>query len=273
MINKINTKLIKKKFLKAKPFNYVIIDSFWSKKNANLIHKEINKFTLNNTNAHYDNAIEKKLVCNHYDKFDLNLYNAFCFLNSSYFLQIIKNITGIKEVVPDVGLHGGGLHIHPSGGKLNVHKDYSIHPKLKMERRLNLIIYMTKNWKSKWGGELQLWSHDKKKNQPLKLEQNILNKFNRAILFDTTQNSWHGLPNKIKMPKPLSDGLVEYSDGTLASEEQMAKDVTTFLMWTAEPHLETRHKIGFKAIVYLIILTILVYFSMKKIWSRVESEV
>jgi len=57
--------------------------------------------------------------------------------------------------------------------------------------------------------------------------------------------------NKIKMPKPLSDGLVEYSDGTLASEEQMAKDVTTFLMWTAEPHLETRHKIGFKAIVFL----------------------
>lgn len=203
MINKINTKLIKKKFLKAKPFNHVVIDSFWNKKNANLLHKEINKFTINNTNAHYDNAIEKKLVCNHYDKFDLNLYNAFCFLNSSYFLQIIKKITGIKEIVPDIGLHGGGLHIHPSGGKLNVHKDYSIHPKLKMERRLNLIVYMTKNWKSKWGGELELWSHDKKKNQPLKLEHKILNKFNRAILFDTTQNSWHGLPNKIKMPNGI----------------------------------------------------------------------
>jgi ubiquinol-cytochrome c reductase cytochrome c1 subunit len=53
----------------------------------------------------------------------------------------------------------------------------------------------------------------------------------------------------------------------------MAKDVTTFLMWTAEPHLEARHKMGFKAILYLIILTILVYFSMKKIWSRIESEV
>ena len=79
--------------------------------------------------------------------------------------------------------------------------------------------------------------------------------------------------NKIKMAKPLSDGLVEYSDGTIASEAQMAKDVTTFLMWAAEPHLETRHQMGFKVIVYLIILTILVYFSMKKIWSRVESEV
>ena len=79
--------------------------------------------------------------------------------------------------------------------------------------------------------------------------------------------------NKIKMSNPLSDGLIEYSDGTNATVEQMSKDVTTFLMWTAEPHLETRHQMGFKAIVYLIILTILVYFSMKRIWSRVETKV
>ena len=79
--------------------------------------------------------------------------------------------------------------------------------------------------------------------------------------------------NNIKMSQPLYDGLVEYSDGTEATEEQMAKDVATFLMWAAEPHLEARHKMGFRAIIYLIILTILVYFSMKKIWSRIESEV
>ena len=79
--------------------------------------------------------------------------------------------------------------------------------------------------------------------------------------------------NKIKMANPLTDGLVEYADGTNASVEQMSKDVTTFLMWTAEPHLEARHRMGFKAVVYLIILTILVYFSMKRIWSRIETEV
>ncbi len=79
--------------------------------------------------------------------------------------------------------------------------------------------------------------------------------------------------NKIKMSAPLSDGLVEYSDGTEATKEQMAKDITTFLMWSAEPHLETRHKTGFRVIVYLIILTILVYLTMKKIWSRVETKV
>ena len=77
---------------------------------------------------------------------------------------------------------------------------------------------------------------------------------------------------KIKMSNPLSEGIVEYSDGTTASVDQMAKDVTTFLTWAAEPHLEARHKTGVKVIIYLIILSILVYFSMKRLWSRVDSE-
>ena len=79
--------------------------------------------------------------------------------------------------------------------------------------------------------------------------------------------------NKIKMSNPLDDGIVEYNDGTQATIDQMSKDVVTFLAWAAEPHLETRHRIGFKAIIYLIILSILVYFSMKRIWSRIEPKV
>ena len=75
------------------------------------------------------------------------------------------------------------------------------------------------------------------------------------------------------MASPLSDGLLEYADGTDATQKQMAKDVVTFLMWTAEPHLESRHKIGFKVIIYLLILTILVYLSMKRIWSRIETKI
>ena len=76
--------------------------------------------------------------------------------------------------------------------------------------------------------------------------------------------------NKIKMANQLSDGLVEYGDGTNATVEQMSKDVNNLLMWAAEPHLESRHQI---IIIYLIILTVLVYFSMKRIWSRIETEV
>jgi len=75
------------------------------------------------------------------------------------------------------------------------------------------------------------------------------------------------------MPKPLNDGSVEYSDGTKATVSQMAQDVTAFMTWAAEPHLEKRKRIGFKTILYLLIFSILVFFSMKKIWSRVESKV
>jgi len=78
--------------------------------------------------------------------------------------------------------------------------------------------------------------------------------------------------NKIKMSAPLADGLVEYSDGTQSTTAQMAKDVTTFLVWVAEPHLESQHRVGFKAIIYLIILLTLVYMSKQKVWSRFSSK-
>ena len=78
--------------------------------------------------------------------------------------------------------------------------------------------------------------------------------------------------NKIKMSEPLSDGIIEYTDGTDSSKEQLAKDVTAFLVWASEPHLESQHRIGFKTIVYLIVLIMLVYMSKQKVWSRFNSK-
>jgi len=92
------------------------------------------------------------------------------------------------------------------------------------------------------------------------------------VLDDGVYYNKYMIGNKIKMSAPLSEDIVEYSDGTNATVDQMAKDVTTFLSWTAEPELEERHKTGVKVIIYLILLTILVYLSMKKIWSRIDSE-
>ena len=79
--------------------------------------------------------------------------------------------------------------------------------------------------------------------------------------------------NKIKMAEPIIDGLVEYSDGTEATKAQMAKEVTAFLVWASEPHLEAQHKMGFKSIIYLIILITLVYMSKQRVWSRFGSKV
>ena len=78
---------------------------------------------------------------------------------------------------------------------------------------------------------------------------------------------------KLKCLRHYQKSIVEYTDGTKASVDQMAKDVTTFLSWSAEPELEERHKTGIKVIIYLILLTTLVYLSMKKIWSRIDPEV
>ena len=78
--------------------------------------------------------------------------------------------------------------------------------------------------------------------------------------------------NKIMMSEPILDGIVEYSDGTEATKEQIAKDVTNFLVWASEPHLEAQHRMGFKTIIYLIILISLVYMSKQKVWSRFDSK-
>jgi len=79
--------------------------------------------------------------------------------------------------------------------------------------------------------------------------------------------------NKIKMSEPISDGMVEYTDGTKSTKAQLAKDVTTFLVWASEPHLESQHRMGFKVIIYLIILITLVYLSKKKVWARFDSPI
>ncbi len=93
------------------------------------------------------------------------------------------------------------------------------------------------------------------------------------ILDDGVYYNKYMIGNKIKMSSPLSEGIVEYTDGTASSVDQMAKDVTTFLSWAAEPELEERHRTGVKVIIYLILLTILVYLSMKKIWSRIDPKI
>ena len=74
------------------------------------------------------------------------------------------------------------------------------------------------------------------------------------------------------MAEPISDGVVEYADGTEASKAQIAKDVTAFLVWAADPHLEARHKMGFKVFFFLIVLLTLVYLSKQNVWSRFGSK-
>ena len=76
---------------------------------------------------------------------------------------------------------------------------------------------------------------------------------------------------QISMAPPLSEGIVEYEDGSVPSSEQMSKDLVNFLMYVAEPNLQSRHQMGMSVVIYLIIFTIISYFSMKKIWAPVKA--
>jgi Rps23 Pro-64 3,4-dihydroxylase Tpa1-like proline 4-hydroxylase len=153
---------------------------------------------------HYQNAIEDKKACNHWDRFPALTYRAFSYLNSAEFVKSVERIVGnYGQVLTDIGLHGGGWHCHHKGGKLNIHLDYSIHPKLKLERHYNLIVYMTPDWDPAWGGGLELWDHNPDGSAKC-CARTIENRFNRAVLFDTTQHSWHGLPDNLNCPEGVN---------------------------------------------------------------------
>ena len=182
------------------PYDHWVLDDFFP---VDIARELSNQFPdYNEPNWHwYNNPLENKKAKNHWYEFPPLTYQVFAHLNSAEFLDSIREITGIQTLYPDVGLHGGGWHMHSRGGKLNIHLDYVINPKLDLQRKLNLIIYLTEDWDTSWGGGLELWSHNEETNLPDKREVVIDNIFNRAILFDTTQNSWHGLPQPITCPE------------------------------------------------------------------------
>lgn len=182
------------------PFYYQVIDNFFNQEQAKTISKEFPEYNSDIWYC-YNNPLENKKTCNNWYQFGPETYKTLTMLNSKEFIRQLQKITGIPKLYPDIGLHGGGLHIHGTGGKLNVHLDYSIHPKLKLQRKLNLIIYLEENWNPEWGGNLELWSHNKEKNRPDKRFATIDNVFNRAVLFDTTKNSWHGFPDPLTCPE------------------------------------------------------------------------
>jgi len=182
------------------PFNYWVIDNFLEFDLANTLSNEFLDYNDPNWFC-YNNPLEHKKTLNNWFYFPSTTYKFMSYLNGPKFLKYITKITKIKNLYPDIGLHGAGWHIHGRGGKLNVHFDYNIHPKLELQRKLNIIIYLTKDWDVSWGGNLEFWSHNYKDNTPKEKIKVIENVFNRAIIFDTTQNSWHGFPHPLTCPK------------------------------------------------------------------------
>lgn len=200
IINDFDWDFLRSKFETAQPFNHVVIDNFFTDEVARNIFKDMPGYDAD-LDAKYDNAIEKKRTVQNWTKFSKNIYTAMTELVSQEFTKHLRYMTNEPELVADFGLHGGGIHLHQSGDYLNVHLDYDVHPKLDMKRKLNIIVYLNPNWKEEWGGNLGMWSHDNETGQPKELIKSVAPMFNRALVFDTTQNSWHGVTEGITAPE------------------------------------------------------------------------
>ena len=202
-MEKIDWKNVERQIVKygsSPPFDHVVIDGFFKSAFAEKLVKEFPSFD-SDIWLKYDNPIEIKKVCNNWNVFPKNTYSIFSYFNSSQWLDYLsRKLLGGDQLYADSGLNGGGWHIHKKGGKLNTHLDYSLHPKLALQRKLNIIIYLNPNWKQEWGGALGLWDN-KSAEKPGNLMETIWSKFNRAVIFDTTQNSWHGLPEPLNCPE------------------------------------------------------------------------
>jgi Rps23 Pro-64 3,4-dihydroxylase Tpa1-like proline 4-hydroxylase len=124
------------------------------------------------------------------------------FLNSDITLRFLEKLTGIKNLIPDPTFTGGGYHKIKAGGKLAIHADYNIHPHTKLHRRINLLVYLNPNWIEEWGGNLELWN----KNLTEKTHA-IAPMFNRAVIFNITDDAYHGHPEPLNCP----DNQARYS--------------------------------------------------------------
>lgn len=149
---------------------------------------------------HYIHVNEKKHGLNKMDMIPTFLQRVIRELNNDKFVQALSELTGIPGLKADPSLEGGGLHQSGRGGYLNIHADFTVHPhKRNWRRRVNLLIYLNEGWEVSYKGDLELWSRDMKQ-----CEQKISPIFNRCVVFNTDEDSYHGLPDPIQCPEDMT---------------------------------------------------------------------
>ena len=207
----------KKNYLIAKPFPNIALNNFFNNDFLNTILNEFPDLSKLHGSQNYNVKNEIKLSNKNYDKFPTTIKSFIDFLNSDTFLSFLQNITSIEEkLISDPQLEGGGLHEIKSGGVLKVHTDFNRHPTLDLDRRVNVLIYLNKNWKDSYGGCLELWN----KNMSM-CEKKISPTFNTMVIFSTTDFSNHGHPEPLNCPKDISRkslALYYFSSGRPKSE-------------------------------------------------------
>ena len=151
------------------------------------------------------------------------------YLQSDLMLNWLNELTGIKEpLISDPYLSGGGYHEIKTGGFLNVHADFNKHPLVDLDRRLNLLIYLNKDWEKDWGGELQLFD-----NPDASPVAEIMPRFNTAVIFTTTSFTYHGHPKPLNCPSDRSRKSLAYYYFSVGRPDDEISDKKHSTLWRA----------------------------------------
>jgi len=212
------------------PFPSIYIDDFFE---APFLHQVLNEFPnleKLKDKIYYTNPNEDKFATIGEKDFGDNTLKLVHFLNSQPFLEFFQELTGIEEpLIPDPYFEGGGFHEIKPNGFLKIHVDFHKNKKLKLNRRVNFLIYLNENWEENYGGHLELWDKDMSM-----CVSKILPIFNRVAMFSTTGDSWHGHPDPVKCPignSRKSLALYYYTNGRPKNEldhKQENRITTTF---------------------------------------------
>jgi Rps23 Pro-64 3,4-dihydroxylase Tpa1-like proline 4-hydroxylase len=182
----------------ADPFPHVVLDDVFDPRVLRTIVAEFD--AMDRTPWHYtERATERKYSTEDFQHFGPTTRAVFSQLNSAPFMAFLEKLTGIAGIIPDPHLRGGGLHEIRRGGALGVHADFNFYKRLSLYRRLNLLVYLNEDWSEQWGGDLELWDRT-----GTRCVHRIPPIFNRAVIFDTSNFSYHGHPRPLACPENRS---------------------------------------------------------------------
>lgn len=214
-----------KSFKEAEPFNHIVLDNLFE---DSLLEEVLSELEAEkNWDIRNDEKIQVKWRSNWKSDSEVppKTFSLISYLNSGDFLRKLSKVTGIDGIIPDPYLSGGGFNQINQGGTLAVHADGNWHDLMGVHRRLNLIIYLNKDWDESWGGHFEAWSKTEG-NKPNQCEKKIAPNFNRTVIFKTDDFSFHGHPTPLKCPSDRSRRslILYYYTNTRPKEEVQSLD-------------------------------------------------
>jgi Rps23 Pro-64 3,4-dihydroxylase Tpa1-like proline 4-hydroxylase len=218
----------------ADPFPHVVVDDLFDRRLLEAVLAEFE--AMDRTPWHYtERSTERKYSTEDFYHFGPTTRALVAQLNAGPFLTFLERLTGIAGLVPDPHMRGGGLHEIRRGGSLGVHADFNFYQRLTLYRRLNLLIYLNQDWSEGWGGELELWDRTGQR-----CIRRIAPTFNRAVIFDTSNFSYHGHPRPLQCPDDRSRKSLAlyYYTVEAPAEEDRTPHTTVFIQADGVPATE-----------------------------------